>query len=89
MTSQREERTWIRTGGYGRFRGEWVNNARYAGFDIGTRLLTKASSKMVGQVQINNYMPGLASTVFILARYINSKLTSLFTFHLKIIYTVL
>ena len=26
MTSQWVERTWIRTGGYGRFRGEWVNN---------------------------------------------------------------
>ena len=25
MTSQGVERTWIRTGGYGRFRGEWVN----------------------------------------------------------------
>ena len=25
MTSQRAERTWIRTGGYGRLRGEWVN----------------------------------------------------------------
>ena len=25
MTSQRVERTWICTGGYGRFRGEWVN----------------------------------------------------------------
>ena len=24
MTSQRVERTWIGTGGYGRFRGEWV-----------------------------------------------------------------
>ena len=24
MTSQRVEKTWIRTGGYGRFRGEWV-----------------------------------------------------------------
>ena len=24
MTSQRVERTWIRKGGYGRFRGEWV-----------------------------------------------------------------
>ena len=24
MTSQRVERTWIRMGGYGRFRGEWV-----------------------------------------------------------------
>ena len=24
MTSRRVERTWIRTGGYGRFRGEWV-----------------------------------------------------------------
>ena len=28
MTSQRVERTWIRTGGYGRFRGEWVKQAR-------------------------------------------------------------
>ena len=26
MTSQRVERTWIRTGGYRRFRGEWVNS---------------------------------------------------------------
>ena len=26
MTSQRVERTWIRTGDYGRFRGEWVKN---------------------------------------------------------------
>ena len=25
MTSQRVKRTWIRTGGYGQFRGEWVN----------------------------------------------------------------
>ena len=25
MTSQKVERTWICTGGYGRFRGEWVN----------------------------------------------------------------
>ena len=25
MTSQRVERTWIRTGGYRRFWGEWVN----------------------------------------------------------------
>ena len=25
MMSQRVERTWIRTGGYGQFRGEWVN----------------------------------------------------------------
>ena len=25
MTSQRVERTWIHTGGYGRFRGEWVD----------------------------------------------------------------
>ena len=25
MTSQWVERTWIRMGGYGRFRGEWVN----------------------------------------------------------------
>ena len=25
MTSQRVERTWISTDGYGRFRGEWVN----------------------------------------------------------------
>ena len=27
MTSQRVERTWIHTGGYGRFRGEWVKKA--------------------------------------------------------------
>ena len=26
MASQRVERTWIRTGGYGRFRGEWVKS---------------------------------------------------------------
>ena len=26
MTSQRVERTWIHTGGYGRFRAEWVKN---------------------------------------------------------------
>ena len=25
MTSQRVERNWIRTGGYGQFRGKWVN----------------------------------------------------------------
>ena len=27
MTSQRVERTWIRMGGYGRFRGKWVKTA--------------------------------------------------------------
>ena len=26
MTSQRVERTWIGTGGYGRFMGEWIND---------------------------------------------------------------
>ena len=26
MTSQAVEGTWVRTGGYGRFRGEWVDN---------------------------------------------------------------
>ena len=30
MTSQRVERTWIRTGGYGRFRGEWVKHEQIA-----------------------------------------------------------
>ena len=25
MTSQAVEETWIRTGGYGRLRGDWVN----------------------------------------------------------------
>ena len=59
--------------------------ARYTGLDIGARPPTQASSKMVGQVQIKNHMPSLASMVFILAQYVNSKLTSLFTFHLKII----
>ena len=29
VTSQRVERTWICTGGYGQFRGEWVNNKLY------------------------------------------------------------
>ena len=29
MTSQRVERTWIRTGGYGRFRGEWVKHVSF------------------------------------------------------------
>ena len=28
MTSQRVERTWIHTGGYGQFRGEWVKNSK-------------------------------------------------------------
>ena len=31
MTSQRIERTWIRMGGYGRFRGEWVNMCHWIG----------------------------------------------------------
>ena len=30
MTSQAIEGTWIRTGGYGWFRGEWVNEKFYA-----------------------------------------------------------
>ena len=29
MTSQSVEGTWIRTGGYGRLRGEWVNQKTY------------------------------------------------------------
>ena len=34
MTSQRVERTWIRTGGYGRFRGEWVKIQNYYYFEV-------------------------------------------------------
>ena len=37
MTSQRAERTWIRTGGYGRFRGEWVNAFSFDKVHIFTR----------------------------------------------------
>ena len=32
MTSQRLERTWICTGGYGRFRGEWVKHIPSEGY---------------------------------------------------------
>ena len=28
MMSQRVERTWVHTGGYGRFRGKWVKVAK-------------------------------------------------------------
>ena len=38
MTSQRLERTWIRTGGYRRFRGEWVKR---------TSLLTPLSNALL------------------------------------------
>ena len=34
MTAQRVETTWIRTGGYRRFRGEWVNSSSVC--DVGT-----------------------------------------------------
>ena len=34
MTSQWVERTWIRTGGYGRFRGEWVNFIKTMSHDL-------------------------------------------------------
>ena len=34
MTSQRIERTLIRTGGYGWFRGEWVNGQHYINYII-------------------------------------------------------
>ena len=34
MMSQRVEKTWIRTGGYRRFRGEWVNSSSVC--DVGT-----------------------------------------------------
>ena len=39
MTSQREERTRIRTGGYRRFRGEWVNDDLCGQSVIGRKLL--------------------------------------------------
>ena len=34
MTSQRVERTWIRTGSYGQFRGEWVNKKNKRVFEV-------------------------------------------------------
>ena len=39
MTSQWVERTWIRMGGYGRFRGEWVNKLQIVQ-NSAARLLT-------------------------------------------------
>ena len=39
MTSQWVERTWIRTGVYGRFRGEWVNVQHYFVLALGWWLI--------------------------------------------------
>ena len=39
MTSQWVERTWIGTGGYGRFRGDWVNKLQIVQ-NSAARLLT-------------------------------------------------
>ena len=41
MTSQRVERTWIRTGGYGRIGGEWVkkDSSWVVAFVVGVLLL--------------------------------------------------
>ena len=41
MTSQRVERTWIRTGGYGRFRGEWVKEQIESGDIYGVEWIDK------------------------------------------------
>ena len=37
MTSRGLERTWIRTGGYGRFRGEWVKSSNVKECNLFTR----------------------------------------------------
>ena len=45
MTSQRVERTWILTGGYGRFRGEWVNQECQCSHNYYIRRSIKYDSK--------------------------------------------
>ena len=45
MTSQRVERIWILTGGYGRFRGEWVNQECQCSHNYYIRRSIKYDSK--------------------------------------------
>ena len=47
MTSQRVERTWIRTGGYGRFRGEWVKFCDPLEIEIPEHTLDRAVIVMI------------------------------------------
>ena len=48
MTSQRVERTWIRTGGYGRFRGEWVKRLAYTPPDSSPTFTSVKVDKILG-----------------------------------------
>ena len=45
MMSQRVERTWIRTGGYGRFRGEWVKAVHGSGTKRSRKNVLNVSNK--------------------------------------------
>ena len=48
MTSQRVERTWMRTGGYGRLRGEWVNNIYSQLHDLKTSFIKGPCKNLQG-----------------------------------------
>ena len=54
MTSQRVERTWIRTGGYGRFRGEWVKHQMFYKYCV-LRYVHKLSNPLIIKKVYNNY----------------------------------
>ena len=55
MTSQRVERTRIRTGGYRRFRGEWVNYSLHCLSVL--RSCTFRSATLVHRTQISHCLP--------------------------------
>jgi len=49
MMSQRVERTWIHTGGYGRFRGEWVNYTYTITHHLSLSVIFKTNPNYVNQ----------------------------------------
>ena len=61
MTSQRVERTWIRTGGYGRFRGEWVNIYR-----VSLHLNVSAHTVIIKYPPSHKYSPGISTLLWLI-----------------------
>ena len=59
MTSQRVERTWIRKGGYGRFRGEWVKMKWWRESKKSNSLTSKTTTLHVHHAFLHISLPSL------------------------------
>ena len=85
MTSRRVERTWIRTGGYGRFRGDWVNEVIFQTLNV----LEVVDFRFISAFNIPAYIMSSEFTHKVVMKFIQAQFPCTNIFDVKVFEPIL